>query len=101
MATRNRQMHINFKEMKAVLYVIELWLDQLQGTRLVLHCDNEECVFGLHKSSIKGAAMAPLRDFAMFVARHDIHLVPTWIPTKANQLADDLSRFKFKKVTDK
>lgn len=100
MATRHRRMHINFKEMKAVLHAFETWLAKLRGTRLILHCDNEACIFGLRKSSIKGAAMAPLRDIAMLVAKHNIHLVPTWIPTKANQLADNLSRFKFKKVAD-
>lgn len=44
--------------------------------------------------------MAPLRDIAMLVTKYNIYLVLTWISTKANQLADDLSRFKFKKVAD-
>ena len=101
MATRHRQMHINFKEMKAVLHAITLWLEQLRGTRLTLYCDNEACVYGLQKSSIKGAAMVPLQDIAMIVAQHDIYLEPTWIPTKANQLADELSRVQYKKIADR
>ena len=44
--------------------------------------------------------MAPLRDIAMLLAKNDIHLVPTWIPTKANELADDLSRFRLRRVAD-
>ena len=44
--------------------------------------------------------MAPLHDIAMLLARNDIHLVPIWIPTKANQLADDLSRFRYRKIAD-
>ena len=100
-ATRHRRMHINFKKMKAVLHAITLWSRQLQGTRLTLYCDNEACVYGLRESSIKGAAMIPLRDIAMIVAKHDIYLEPIWIPTKANQLADELSRFQYKKIADR
>ena len=44
--------------------------------------------------------MAPLRDIAMLLASYDIHLVPIWIPTKANLLADDLSRFRFRKIAN-
>ena len=100
-ATQHRQMHINFKEMKAVLHAVTLWLKRLQGTRLILYCDNEACVYGLWKSSIKGAAMVPLRDIAMIMAKHDVYLEPMWIPTKANQLANGLSQFQYKKIANR
>ena len=44
--------------------------------------------------------MGPLRLIATTLAESDILLVPTWIPTKANQLADDLSRFRYRKIAD-
>ena len=44
--------------------------------------------------------MAPLRDIAMLVATDDVIIDAIWIPTKANELADNLSRFRFKKITD-
>ena len=44
--------------------------------------------------------MDPLRDIALLLATNDIYLVPVWIPTKANQLADDLSRFRYRKIAD-
>ena len=44
--------------------------------------------------------MAPLRDIAMLLTINDILLIPTWIPTKANYLADNLSRLRIKKVAD-
>ena len=100
LATRHRRKDIQFKEMKAVQQAIQLWLPRLRGSKLVLYCDNDACVYGLQKLSIRGPAMAPLRDIAMLLARNDIHLVPTWIPTKANQLADDLSRFRYRKIAD-
>ena len=100
LATRHRRKDIQFKEMKAVLHAIQLWLDRLRGSKLILYCDNDACVHGLQKSSIRGPAMAPLRDIVMLLAKNDIHLVPIWIPTKANQLADDLSRFRYRKIAD-
>ena len=100
LATRHRRKDIQFKEMKAVQQAIQLWLPRLSGSKLILYCDNDACVYGLQKLSIRGPAMAPLRDIAMLLARNDIHLIPTWIPTKANQLADDLSRFRYRKIAD-
>ena len=100
LATRHRRKDIQFKEMKAVQQAIQLWLARLRGSKLILYCDNDACVHGLQKSSIRGSAMAPLRDIAMLLARYDIHLVPIWIPTKVNQLADDLSRFRYRKIAD-
>ena len=97
---RHRRKDIQFKEMKAVGHAITLWLGRLQGSRLVLYCDNDACVQGLRKSSIKGPAMAPLRHIVMLLAKHDILLDPQWIPTKANQLADDLSRFRYEKIAN-
>ena len=99
-STRHRRKDIQFKEMKAVHYAIKLWLDRLRGSKLILYCDNDACIHGLTKSSIRGPAMAPLRDIAMLLASYDIHLIPIWIPTKANMLADDLSRFRFRKIAD-
>lgn len=98
--TRHRSKDIQFKEMKAVNHAMILWLDRLPGSRLILYCDNDACVQGLQKSSMRGPAMAPLRDIMLLAAIHDVILVPTWIPTEANVLADDLSRFRFKKIAD-
>ena len=44
--------------------------------------------------------MAPLRDIAMLLVKNDIYLVSIWILTKANELADDLSRFRYRKIAD-
>lgn len=99
--SRHARKDIQFKEMTAILHAIRLWIGKLRGTRLVLHCDNEDCVYGLRKSSMRGPAMTPLRKIAMLIASHDILLIPTWIPTKDNQLADDLSRFRYRKIANK
>ena len=99
-ATRHRHKDIQFKEMKAVLYAIRLWLPRLRGARLILHCDNNACIYGLRKLSIRGPAMAPLRDIAIILASSDVILTPSWISTKENDLADGLSRFRFEKIAN-
>lgn len=96
--TRHRHKDIQYKEMRAIGHAIQLWLDRLQGQRVILYCDNEDCVYSLWKSSICGPAMAPLQQIAMLMAKHDVMIIPTWIPTKANQLADDLSRFCYQRI---
>ena len=98
--SRHIRKDIQFKEMQAVNHALHLWLDQLRGTRVVLYCDNEACVHGLSKLSIRGLAMGPLRQIATTMAKYDILMVPTWIPTHANQLADDLSRFRYRKIAN-
>ena len=99
-SSRHSHKDIQFKEMKAVLYAIRLWLPRLQGTKIVLHCDNSACIYGLRKLSIRGPAMAPLRDIAMILATSDIILTPSWISTKENELADSLSRFRLRKIAN-
>ena len=99
-ATRHLRKDIQFKEMQAVSHALLLWLDQIRGRKVFLYCDNDACVHGLSKLSIRGSAMGPLRQIATILAESNILLVPTWIPTKANQLANDLSRFRYRKITN-
>ena len=76
LATRHRRKDIQFKEIKTVHQAIQLWLARLRGSKLILYCDNDAYVHGLQKLSIRGPAMAPLRDIAMLLAIYNIHLVP-------------------------
>jgi Reverse transcriptase (RNA-dependent DNA polymerase) len=89
---------IQFREMLAVRFAVKCWLPRLAGTRLAIHCDNAAVVSGLKKSTIHGPAMSPLRQLAVLFAVHDIMVIPIWIPTEANELADLLSRFLFEKA---
>jgi hypothetical protein len=98
-----RDKHINAKEMMAALKALELWGPQpqlLEGKRLFLFIDNAAVVGGLTKHSIRGEAMAPLRKLLLLAAALDIELVPRWIPTSENTLADALSRHEWRKIAD-
>lgn len=99
-ATRYRKKDIQFKEMLAVLVAIRRWLPRLHQSHLTLYCDNGAVVEGIRSSSMRGPAMAPLRQIVMLFAQYDIVCNVIWIPTKWNALADLLSRFKFDKIAD-
>jgi hypothetical protein len=94
-----RDKHINAKQMMAALKAIELWGPQLLGNqRLFLFIYNAAVVGGLTKHSVRGEAMAPLRKHLLLTAVLDIELVPRWIPTTENILADALSRHEWRKI---
>jgi hypothetical protein len=96
-----RKKHINAKEMMAALKAIELWGPQLlEGKKLCLFIDNTAVVGGLTKHSIRGEAMAPLRKLLLLAAAWDIELVPRWISTHENTLADALSRHEWRKIAN-
>jgi hypothetical protein len=98
----HRRKHINTKELLAVRKAIDLWAapGPLSGCRLILHIDNTAVVGGLTKRSIKGEAMNTLRSLLVTAAAHDLELVPRWIPSSENSLADALSRREWRKIAD-
>ncbi len=98
--TRNSRRHINIKEMDAVLILLSQWTSVFAGKKVLLHCDNKAVVGGLRKSSIRGPAMAPLRQIATLLAIHDIELEVVWIPTGENKVADCLSRGDYTRIAD-
>ena len=99
--SRRRRKDIQYKEMQALLYALRSWLSYLKGCNVYCHIDNDADLNGLRKMSMKGPAMAPLRDIAMLTAQNDILLQPRWVASKDNELADDLSRFHFEKIANK
>ncbi len=92
---------IHFEEMKAVLIALWRWISELAGKALYIFNDNQAVCYGLVKLSIRGPAMAPLRDIAMLLAQHDILVVEVkWIHSYENSLADMLSRMQYDKIAD-
>lgn len=98
--TRLRLKDIQFKEMWAVRHALHQWQSRLGKSMVILYCDNQAVCAGIKNSSIRGQAMAPLREICLQLARLDIAIKVHWIPTKANALADQLSRFQFGKIAD-
>ena len=86
--------------MFAILIAFRRWRSDLTGKHLRVHCDNGAVVNGLKKLSIRGPAIAPLRQIALIIAKEDIQITPVWINTNSNTLADLLSRFRFRQIAD-
>ena len=99
-STRWKDKDIQFKETMAILCALRQWRSKLAGARVFLYCDNEAVVAGITHSSIRGQAMAPLRDIVLTCALHDILLHPRWLSTKDNYLADDLSRRRLQHIAN-
>lgn len=97
---RHRPKHINWKELFAVLYAFASWADNWVEGRVTVFCDNEAVVAGINKRTIRGAAIRPLQSLFLLAAQRNIDVVAVWVPSKANALADALSRFDLKKITN-
>lgn len=70
--SRLRPKHINVKEMTAILRALQKWLPIIQGSHLILHCDNFAVAAGVKKTSICGSAMHPLCAIAILAAINDV-----------------------------
>jgi hypothetical protein len=97
---RQKDEHINVKEMLAVYRGLKLWRDSLQGTRVTLYCDNTAVVSALRRGTTRGRLMTVLRRVLMLSALLHVSLHPQWLPSEENTLADALSRFDCKRVAD-
>jgi Reverse transcriptase (RNA-dependent DNA polymerase) len=100
LSRRHRLKHINWKELFAVLYAFASWSQQWSEARVIVLCDNDAVVAGINKRTIRGAAIRPLQTLFLLAAQRNIEVVAVWVPSKANALADALSRFDMKRVTN-
>ncbi len=81
------------KELIPIILACDSWGRTWQGKRILCHCDNQVVVACLHsRSSKQEGLMHLLRCLAFVEAQNQCHLHPTYIDTRSNHLADDLSR---------
>lgn len=72
----------------------------MAGKKILIHVDNRAVAHGIENGTIRGAAMTVLRRCLLLAAEHDLELEAKWIATKENALADALSRFDSRRITD-
>jgi ribonuclease HI len=97
---RHRSKHINWKELFAIVYAFTSWSEQWGNKQVIVFCDNEAVVEGVNKRSIRGDAIHPLQTLFLLAAKRNIDVATVWVPSKANALADALSRFDRETVTN-
>ena len=89
----SRSLSIAEKELIPIILACQVWGTSWSGCRVICHCDNQEVVADMRSRSAKHKGMMHLLRCMVFAeARLQCSLVPTYIETKANHLADDLSR---------
>lgn len=80
-------------EIFPVLVTITIWHQSLQNTRILFHIDNTAVVHVLNTLTSKSdKVMYVVRKLVLLLLRHNIQIKATYIHTKANCIADALSR---------
>ena len=98
--SRHKSKKIDWKEMFAILHAFMLWHEIWSGGLVRIACDNSSVVDALNKRSIKGPAIVPLQRILLIAAVFDIQILPFWIPSEENMVADAASRFDYRKLAN-
>jgi len=98
--SRHKPKKIDWKELFAILHAFLLWYEEWQGGIVRLACDNSGVVDAINKHSIKGPAILPLKRIFLIVVVHDIQIVPFWVPSEENMVADAASRYDYRKLAN-
>ncbi len=90
---RSHSLSIAEKELIPIILACDTWGNEWQGKKIICHCDNQAVVACLRSRTSKQEGLIHLlRCLAFVEAEHQCHLHPIYIDTRANHLADDLSR---------
>ena len=90
---RSAPLSIAVKELIPIILACAAWGHSWQGQQVLCQCDNQVVVACLRsRTSREKGIMHLLRCLVFVEATHKCFLYPTYIDTKANHLADDLSR---------
>jgi hypothetical protein len=76
--------------LRTVLTAFKLWANRWEHHKLVVFTDNKLVESALRKTSSKGAPafMDIIQELLLLAAAHDLILVPEWLPSAKNTLAD-------------
>ena len=91
--SRSQDLSIAEKELLPIILACDAWGSAWHGKQVVCHCDNQVVVACLRSRSSRSPGLMHLLRCLVFVeAQYNCFLLPTYIDTRANHLADDLSR---------
>ncbi|MES9879857.1 MAG: reverse transcriptase domain-containing protein [Sedimenticola sp.] len=88
-----RGLHINEKEVLAVVIAARRWADSWGNKKIIIYSDNSVTVASINKGTSRNATvMQCLREFFWLSAKHNFHLTAKHIPGVQNFVADSASR---------
>lgn len=88
-----RDFHIDWRELRAVLLAASAWCDRWRGRHVVFHVDNTTVVAGINKRASGSAELSGLlRSLHMIAACFEFEFSSVHVPGVHNGLADALSR---------
>ena len=91
--SRAHRLTIAEKELIPIILACDAWGQAWRDRQILCHCDNQVVIACLHPRSSRNPGLMHLLCCLVFVeARNQCSLHPTYITTRDNHLADDLSR---------
>ena len=91
-----QQYSINWRELFAIVVAAATFGKQWSGKRIMLHCDNQCVVNVISSGTCKSADIMHLVRMLFFIsAVNNFEVSCCYISTKANDVADSLSRLQF------
>ncbi|TFY57507.1 hypothetical protein EVJ58_g6982 [Rhodofomes roseus] len=96
---RGTKRDIQFKELYAVVQAALRWGEDWRQCHVVFHIDNEVIVNAIETERNRSRhTMSLLRLLLMLAACLDFSFSSSWLPSKANALADAASRFQYSRL---
>ena len=93
--------NIAIKEFIPFFIALQLWKDDLSNTSVLFHIDNQSVVCNLSSLTSKlPAIMEMLRPAILFSLEHNIYFYATYIRSKANRIADLISRLQIARARE-
>lgn len=83
---------ITIKDLLPIMFVVVVWGRRWQAQKVRCHCDNQAVIAVLRSRSSKQPQLMHMLHCLFFIeASYGFELSASYIPTKVNDLADDLS----------
>lgn len=90
------QISIQFLKLFAVVATVDMWGSHIENKRVTAYCDNQAVVHMVNNGvSSCRFCMILIRRLTLLTMKHNIKFGLRYIETKANNLADSLSRMDF------
>ena len=94
-----RSVNIEALELYPILVLVGIFAEDMRDSRVTIRCDNQALVYSLNKLTSKSKqVMYFMRVLVLYILKFNIFLNATYLTSKENSFADDLSRGQVSKA---